>query len=136
MQAAKMSSFTPFSSRSDAISPRPEYFATVNGPEPLSPWSLNSPLSDAIIVFTRSRSPAQMASKNSLLMKSRLNLEYLLSFCDFPIQMVDIEQQHGLRTGVLELIVGLLLPAFRQIFRAVDVFREEAVFIGNSQVIQ
>ena len=50
--------------------------------------------------------------------------------------MVDVKQQHWLGIRIFELIIRLLLPALRQIFRSIDVLGEKAILVGNAQVIE
>src|SRR5580698_4664172 len=54
----------------------------------------------------------------------------------FPIQMIDVEQQHGRGIRLFEFFVRFMLPALAKILGAVDVFVEEAVLIGNAEVVE
>ena len=120
----------------------PGYFAAMNAPETFFVFGVRvARRRPRACALTLSRSPARIASKNSLLI-ARLGahitpgLKHLLRLGHFPAQMVDVEQQQRLRVSIFELIECLLLPAFGQIFRPIDVFGEEAFFVRYLQMVQ
>src|ERR1700751_3820668 len=69
-------------------------------------------------------------------MSSRCRNEYLIGLIEFPIEMVDVEEQHLALIFVLELLEYARLPAIRQILLRFQILIEEPLFIWNTQEVK